>query len=124
MRVENCAFASGKGVIDSDDVLTDAGCAAASIEGGVLVLPRYADVVQVTLNQDVSVAYGLGVSKKSDRLTVIAMQDGTGGRAINFAASGNFSSKPPIPAPAPGANAVTTYSFISDGEKYHLASAS
>lgn len=123
LHIQNCAFASGKGVVDSDGVLTDGACAAAPVSGGVLVLPRYADVVQVTLNQNVSVVYGLGVSKRSDRLTIIAKQDNVGGWTINFAASGNFSSNPPIPDPKPGANTVTTYSFIGDGTKYYLTSA-
>ncbi|MBO9518977.1 MAG: hypothetical protein J7493_13005 [Porphyrobacter sp.] len=117
----NCIFSPGKGVIDFEGNLTTNGLfeKGRSHEDSI-VLPRFADLIRVTLNENVNSVFANGISKKGDKITLLVTQDDSGKRTINFASSGNFSDQPTIPQPNTAPNSTTVYSFISDGSLYYL----
>jgi hypothetical protein len=123
LDLRNCTFAAGRGVIDSSAIpsrLTLNGVFSATTTSASFAIPRFADLMELTLNQSLSSLYAEGVTKKGDTLTVIVIQDGTGGWTINWANSGNFASQPSIPQPSQSANAKTAFTFVSDGSVYYL----
>jgi hypothetical protein len=115
----NCIFASGKGVLDYSDNLTTNGIAnlGSFSGGGGLTLPQFATVAKVTLTSNVGVVYAEN-GFAGNKYTVIVTQDAVGSRTITWGAA--FASSPAIPAPTATANAVTTYTFVSDGTLNYL----
>lgn len=118
----NCRMAAGHHVLDlyPNNVTIQGMFTSTTVTANTLVFPRFANVMKQTLTANVNAFFAEGITKEGDEITVIVTQDGTGGRTLNWAGSGQFSAQPAIPAPAAGANAITTYTFKSDGALYYM----
>jgi hypothetical protein len=123
LKLLNCIFFDDKGVVDSrgthvkDGMLTQVGT-----DGDGFSVPRFAELVHLTLDRNLNSLTTEHVTGAGSRLVLMIFQDAAGGHEINWAKSRNFSRSPPIPQPASAPSSGTVYSFISDGERYYLAS--
>jgi len=91
--------------------------------GKALVSPRFAKLIRMTLTASIPAIYVERIGDPATPVTLIVKQDGLGGRTIGFG-DDQWADARAIPQPAPAANAVTTYTFVSDGSKWHLSSVS
>lgn len=121
LELLGCTFADGKGIIDPDGRRIIGGTYTGfDTTGGSMVIPRLVNTLIQQITTPVAIVYAESVTKIADKITLILTQDATGGRTIDWAASGNFSALPAIPAPNLAPGAKTIYSFVSDGAKYYL----
>jgi hypothetical protein len=119
----NCIQASGRFLIDDTgtNVTLDGVYTLSSITGGGFNVPRFCNLMFVTLTSNVGNGiYMIGVTKQNDEVTMVVSQNGVGGYTITWGATGAFSSKPTIPAPNAAASSKSTYTFRSDGSVYYL----
>ena len=120
LTLNGCRFKPGKGVRAADDVLTENGFAIMNTATGAF--PRFASFAHGVLNNNLGAVWVETGMAKGERISIMFTQDATGSRLVDWNGSGQFSTLPPIPAPATAPGAKTTYTFLGDGTKYYLAS--
>ena len=120
----NCAIAAGKLLLgpSGQAVTIDGLYTQVGIVSNTLTIPRFANIIQVTIDNNVNSVFTEGVSKQNDEITIIVTQDGVGSRTINWTSTGNISALPLPPQPNVAAGAKSTYTFKSNGTNYFLTS--
>lgn len=124
LSIINCSIAGGAYILGpAGQIVTTQGLSTqAGITANTLTIPRFADLVVVTIDDNVNSVFTEGVTKQNDEITLIVTQDGVGGRTINWTSTGTISSLPNPPQPNPAPGAKSTFTFKSNGSNYFLTS--
>lgn len=124
LSIINCSIAAGAYILGpAGQITTIQGLyTQVGITANTLTIPRFASLIQVTIDNNVNSVFAEGVTKQNDEITLIVTQDVVGGRTINWTSAGNISSLPSIPQPNPAPGAKSTFTFKSNGSNYFLTS--